>query len=75
MRPAVSINFCLPVKNGWQEEQISTRISPLWVERVLKLVQAQMSADFVVSGVNTGLHVITGVLSNLVYQKYKPRDP
>ena len=34
-RPAVSISFCLPVKNGWQFEQISTRIrSPLWVERV-----------------------------------------
>jgi hypothetical protein len=23
-RPAVSISFCLPVKNGWQLEQIST---------------------------------------------------
>ncbi len=29
-RPAVSISFCLPVKKGWQFEQISTRsISPL----------------------------------------------
>ena len=26
-RPAVSISFCLPVKNGWQLEQISTRMS------------------------------------------------
>ena len=26
-RPAVSINFCLPVKKGWQLEQISTRTS------------------------------------------------
>ena len=34
-RPAVSTNFCLPVKNGWQLEQISTRsMSPLMVERV-----------------------------------------
>src|SRR6201993_193096 len=34
-RPAVSISFCLPVKNGWQLEQISTRrVSPLIVERV-----------------------------------------
>src|ERR1700757_743078 len=34
-RPAVSTSFCLPVKNGWQLEQISTRsISPLMVERV-----------------------------------------
>src|SRR5215472_2534310 len=42
-RPAVSINFCLPVKNGWQLEQISTRImSPLMVERVWKVLpQAQ----------------------------------
>jgi len=34
-RPAVSTSFCLPVKNGWQLEQISTRsMSPLMVERV-----------------------------------------
>jgi hypothetical protein len=36
MRPAVSSIFCLPVKNGWQLEQISTWMSPLWVERVVK---------------------------------------
>ena len=41
-RPAVSISFCLPVKNGWQFEQISTQMSPLWVDRVTKaLPQAQ----------------------------------
>src|SRR5487761_285951 len=42
-RPAVSISFCLPVKNGWQLEQISTRInSPLCVERVSNVLpQAQ----------------------------------
>src|SRR6516164_6555590 len=42
-RPAVSTSFCLPVKNGWQLEQISTRsISPLMVERVWKVFpQAQ----------------------------------
>src|ERR1700739_3886844 len=41
-RPAVSTSFCLPVKNGWQLEQISTWMSPLWVERVAKLApQAQ----------------------------------
>ena len=34
-RPAVSTSFCLPVKNGWQFEQISTRnMSPFMVERV-----------------------------------------
>ena len=32
-RPAVSRNFCLPVKNGWHFEQTSTRIWG-WVERV-----------------------------------------
>src|ERR1700722_11394661 len=42
-RPAVSISFCLPVKNGWQFEQISTLISsPLEVERVSNVLpQAQ----------------------------------
>jgi hypothetical protein len=33
MRPAVSNSFCLPVKNGWQFEQISTPKSPR-VEKV-----------------------------------------
>jgi hypothetical protein len=42
-RPAVSMSFCLPVKKGWQLEQISTRsMSPLMVERVGKVCpQAQ----------------------------------
>src|SRR6266403_2098950 len=42
-RPAVSTSFCLPVKKGWQFEQISTRsMSPLMVERVWKVLpQAQ----------------------------------
>jgi hypothetical protein len=42
-RPAVSISFCLPVKKGWQFEQISVRIElPLMVERVSNwLPQAQ----------------------------------
>ena len=39
MRPAVSISFCLPVKKGWQAEQISVKISPpFFVERVSKLL-------------------------------------
>lgn len=43
-RPAVSTSFCLPVKNGWQLAQISTWMSPLWVERVGKLApQAQIT--------------------------------
>ena len=41
MRPAVSISRCLPVKNGWQFEQISSRSSFL-VERVVQVApQAQ----------------------------------
>jgi len=42
-RPAVSISFCLPVKNGWQLEQISVRIElPLMVDRVSNVLpQAQ----------------------------------
>src|SRR5882757_3135351 len=37
-RPAVSRSFCLPVKNGWKLEQVSTRsMSPLTVERVGKV--------------------------------------
>src|SRR6516164_8328590 len=35
-RPAVSISFCLPVKNGWHFEQISRWISG-FVERVLNV--------------------------------------
>ena len=38
IRPAVSTSFCLPVKKGWQVEQISSTIAPLWVERVWKVV-------------------------------------
>lgn len=38
MRPAVSIIFILPVKNGWQAAQISTLMLPLCVERVLNSV-------------------------------------
>jgi len=37
-RPAVSMSFCLPVKKGWQDEQISTWMSPLCVDRVVKLL-------------------------------------
>src|SRR4029079_9888193 len=40
-RPSVATIFCVPVKNGWQLEQISTLISPT-VDRVLQLLpQAQ----------------------------------
>jgi hypothetical protein len=44
-RPALSMNFCLPVKKGWQLEQISTRISFL-VDRVWKVLpQAQITVQ------------------------------
>ena len=43
MRPAVSSSFCLPVKKGWQLEQISTRsMLPFIVDLVLNVCpQAQ----------------------------------
>src|SRR2546423_5629971 len=43
-RPSVSMIFCVPVKNGWQFEHISTLMSPP-VERVLYLLpHAQCTA-------------------------------
>ena len=45
MRPAVSMYFSLPVKNGWQAEQIST-FSSFRVLRVLKVLpQLQVTVD------------------------------
>src|SRR5205807_5540302 len=45
MRPCVSISFCLPVKKGWQFEQISRCKSPP-VERVSQLApQAQWTFE------------------------------
>jgi hypothetical protein len=42
-RPAVSMSFCLPVKNGWQAAQMSVWISAC-VERVWKVLpQAQIT--------------------------------
>ena len=37
-RPVESRIFCVPVKNGWQAEQISVLIGPGIVERVSKLL-------------------------------------
>jgi hypothetical protein len=47
MRPAVSTSFCLPVKKGWQAEQISTLMS-LMVERV-SIIFPQAQVIFVIS--------------------------
>src|SRR5215471_5084314 len=50
-RPAVSTSFCLPVKNGWQFEQISTAMSPLWVDRVINVLpQAQCTRTSLYAG-------------------------
>ena len=44
-RPSVSTIFCLPVKNGWQAEQISTRSCGL-VDRVSNVLpHAQCTVD------------------------------
>ena len=49
-RPAESISFCLPVKNGWQAEQIST-LRSVFVERVLnEFPQAQATSTSWYSG-------------------------
>ena len=40
-RPAVSTNFCLPVKNGWQALQISTAMRAIVLRVVNVLPQAQ----------------------------------
>ena len=43
-RPSVSISFCLPVKKGWQFEQIS-RCSSFFVDRVFQVApQAQRAS-------------------------------
>jgi hypothetical protein len=43
-RPAVSTNFCLPVKNGWQAEQMSTlmRVDVLRVWNVFPHAQCTL---------------------------------
>src|SRR6267154_1491343 len=66
-RPAVSTSFCLPVKNGWQLEQISTRRnSPLMVERVGNVCpQAQCTVTAWYSGWMPGFLKISGRLAGL----------
>jgi len=49
-RPAVSMSFCLPVKNGWQTLQMSVWISAI-VERVWnELPQARVTVAVAYSG-------------------------
>src|SRR5262249_39022382 len=45
MRPAVSISFCLPVKNGWQFEQMSTEKSPRVLNVSWTIPHAQVIFD------------------------------
>src|SRR5690349_21297120 len=45
------MSFCLPVKNGWQLEQISRRSSWFFVERVVHVApQAQWTLTILYSG-------------------------
>ena len=44
-RPAVSTNFCLPVKNGWHALQISTVIFGIVLRVVNVLPQAQCAVQ------------------------------
>jgi len=53
------MSFCLPVKKGWQTEQMSSRIASL-VERVwYASPQAQWTSDSFVVRVNILFHVST----------------
>jgi hypothetical protein len=57
-RPAASISFCVPVKYGWQLEQISRRSSFL-VERVVQVFpHAQWTAVVMYSGWIPGFMVL-----------------
>src|SRR5213595_1149275 len=49
-RPAVSTNFCLPVKNGWHAEQISTLILATVLRVVKVLPQAQCTLQVMYLG-------------------------
>ena len=56
IRPAVSISFCFPVKNGWQAEHISSR-DFRFGRAGLKLVSAGAGYQyFVVFGMNSFFH-------------------
>ena len=55
-RPAVSTNFCLPVKNGWQLLHISTLILPTVLRVVNVLPQAQWTLQTLVIGVDLFFH-------------------
>src|SRR5690349_10671796 len=60
MRPAVSMNFTRPVKNGWQAEQDSTWIS-LRVERVVNVTpQPQETLQSMYSGWILGFMATSG---------------
>ena len=50
IRPAVSTNFCLPVKNGWHLEQISTLILDLVEPTSISLPHAQRMVVLAYSG-------------------------
>src|SRR5437016_187723 len=49
-RPAVSTNFCFPVKNGWQALQISTLIFAVVLRVTNVFPQAQWTAQVMYLG-------------------------
>jgi hypothetical protein len=49
-RPAVSTNFCLPVKNGWHAEQMSTLIRAIVLRVVNVLPHAQCALQVMYFG-------------------------
>jgi hypothetical protein len=64
-RPAVSISFCLPVKNGWQAAQMSVWISA-FVERVWNVLpQAQVTVAVAYVGWISGFMGVSEACSEL----------
>ena len=74
-RPPVSTSFCLPVKNGWHLEQISTRISP-FVERVsITSPHAQMILLGVYSGcIPSFIKVTSFILCVILHANYQHKS-
>ena len=58
-RPPASTNFCLPVKNGWHLEQISTCISSCNTLGLDLSAACALDGSFLIIRMDTLLHVLT----------------
>src|SRR5207245_865055 len=67
-------SFCLPVKNGWHAEQISTLISPLWLDRVTNaLPQAQCTRTSLYAGWMAAFMTLRHLSVKLLFYRERPR--